>query len=268
MLDGDRLSDVEPGDRRRPCDSRTRSPARSSSVGARFVSTPGLASSGVRSVVESISSIPLSFMTAATAPIRPSVFREVSFLSAETNVRSGMMPPKIFVCLTCPAMTARVAPASRSRRMHVPKLTERDPVDRGAVPLGGVIELGERLFLHRDDGDVVAQCPRGIEDEKRKPAVAGNQTKCHSVAVPRSGFRVPGSCSRSSSRFDVPGSRFERRTSNLAHMNVELERPNTNLEHGTWNLERSYSSATSSSVRLVDLRRITPRCEVRMNSTR
>jgi hypothetical protein len=28
------------------------------------------------------------------------------------------------------------------------QLTERDPVNRGAVPLGSVIELGERLFLH------------------------------------------------------------------------------------------------------------------------
>ena len=147
------------------------------------------------------------------------------------------------------------------------QLTERDPVNRGAVPLGGVIELGERLFLHGDDGDVVAQCPRGIEDEKRKPAVAGNQTKCHSVAVPRSGFQVPGSCSRSSSRFEfrVPGSSAEPRTPHTERRTGTL---NTNLEHGTWNLERFYSSATSSSVRLVDLRRMTPRCEVRMNSTR
>ena len=41
-------------------------------------------------------------------------------LSTAENVRSGMMPPKILVCLTCPAMTACVTPASFSRRMHVP----------------------------------------------------------------------------------------------------------------------------------------------------
>ena len=47
-----------------------------------------------------MSSMPWSPITAATAPISPSVLREVSFFSAEMSVRSGMMPPKIFVCFT------------------------------------------------------------------------------------------------------------------------------------------------------------------------
>ena len=36
-------------------------------------------------------------------------------------------------------------------------------------------QLGERLFLRGDDGDVVAGRPRGLEDEEREPAVTGDE---------------------------------------------------------------------------------------------
>src|SRR6187200_1186830 len=83
--------------------------------------------------------------------------------------------------------------------------------------------------------------------------------------VPGSGFHVRVHVRVQGSMFRVPGSSAEPRTLHHEH---RTRTSNTNLEPGTWNSEGYYSSATSSSVRLVDLRRITPRCEVRMNSTR
>ena len=94
--------------------------ARSSSVGARLVSTPSRAISGPRNAVESRSSIPLSRSTSATPPIRPSVFFDFSRISTPINARSGTMSANSFVCFTCPAITARVTPASCSRLMHFP----------------------------------------------------------------------------------------------------------------------------------------------------
>src|SRR6476660_8461431 len=37
-------------------------------------------------------------------------------------------------------------------------------------------ELGKGLFLPGDDGDVVTEAAGSLERQKRKPAVAGNQT--------------------------------------------------------------------------------------------
>ena len=119
-----------------------------------------------------------------------------------------MPPAKILVCLTCPAITAWVTPASFSSADAGAELAERDPVDGGAVARGRVVQLGKRLFLRRDDRDVVPLRARGVEHEEREPAVAGDEP------------------------------------------------------------ERIHSSATSSSARRVGRRRMTPRCELRMNSTR
>ena len=41
---------------------------------------------------------------------------------------------------------------------------------------GRPFELGKRLLLHGDDGDVVTEAARALEHEEGKPAVAGNQT--------------------------------------------------------------------------------------------
>jgi hypothetical protein len=49
------------------------------------------------------------------------VFLEVSCFNTLRKVRSGMIPPaKIFVCFTCPAITAWVTPALFSTLMQVP----------------------------------------------------------------------------------------------------------------------------------------------------
>ena len=47
-------------------------------------------------------------------------------------------------------------------------------MNRGVMPFGGIIQLGERLLFHGDDGDVVTQRAGGVENEKWKPAIAGN----------------------------------------------------------------------------------------------
>ena len=83
--------------------------------------TPAFASIGFSSDVESMRSIPSSFKTDATAPMRPSVLRNGSFMSTDRNFASGTMPPaKIFVCFTWPAITAWLAPAFFRRVMHLP----------------------------------------------------------------------------------------------------------------------------------------------------
>ena len=64
--------------------------------------------------------MPWSRRTSATAEISASVFFDRSRVSTESSVRSGTMPEKIFTCLTCPAMTACVAPSCLSRLMHFP----------------------------------------------------------------------------------------------------------------------------------------------------
>ena len=127
-----------------------------------------------------MSSMPLSRSTPATAPMTPSVFRDISLPSTFAIVQSGMMPSeKIFVCLTWPAMTACDTPAFFSRLMQVPSWPERDPVNLAAGPLRRVGQFGEGLFLRRDDGHVVAGRARGLEDEEREPAVTGDESEAH-----------------------------------------------------------------------------------------
>ena len=56
------------------------------------------------------------------------------------------------------------------------ELAERDPVHGGRRrPRGGLFELLRRFFLDGDDGDVVAHRARGVEHQERKPPVAGDQ---------------------------------------------------------------------------------------------
>jgi hypothetical protein len=57
------------------------------------------------------------------------------------------------------------------------ELAERHPVQRGlGFPRGRVGQFGKRLFLDRDDGHLVALGAGGIEHEKRKTAVASDET--------------------------------------------------------------------------------------------
>ncbi len=92
-----------------------------------------------------------------------------------------MMPPKIFVCFTCPAITARVAPGFTQQTDAGSELPERDPVNRCRMTLGRIIQFGERLLLDGDDRDAVAQRASGVEDEKWESAVTSNQPERHTA---------------------------------------------------------------------------------------
>src|ERR1019366_7773254 len=85
---------------------------RSCPLGARLLSTPVFASSGSSSAVEFSSMMPSSASTFATAPRSESVFRVPSESSSFASRQSGLMAEKICLCLTCPAMTARVTPSA------------------------------------------------------------------------------------------------------------------------------------------------------------
>ena len=72
------------------------------------------------------------------------------------------------------------------------ELAERHPVQRRRRrPRGGVRELGEGLLLDGDDGDVVPSRARRIEDEKGKPAVAGDQAEPHARLLVGEDFLRP-----------------------------------------------------------------------------
>ena len=75
VLDRDGLPDVEAGDRVGHAVAEREIRAARLATAPRAVSTPGAASSGVSSAVESISSMPWSRSTSATAEISASVFR-------------------------------------------------------------------------------------------------------------------------------------------------------------------------------------------------
>ena len=93
---------------------------------------------------------------------------------------SGTMSEKSFVCLTCPAITACVTPAFFSTLMQVPSCPSDTQVQAAAGGRAAAIgQIGKRLFLDGDDRDVVAGRARRIEDEKGKPAVAGDQAEPH-----------------------------------------------------------------------------------------
>ena len=86
------------------------------------------------------------------------------------------MPEKIFTCLTCPAMTARVTPAPLRILMHLPRWPSDTQWKVGAGVPGCRLEVGKCLFLDPDDGDIVAEAAGALQDQERKPAVAGNQS--------------------------------------------------------------------------------------------
>ena len=139
--------------------------------------------------------MPFSCITSATAAISESVFFEVSLRITESSVRSGMKSEKIFTCLTWPAITASVIDAALSTEMHLAQLPERDPVQRRAARLGGGDEGRLGFVLDGDDGDGAALRVRGLEDQAREPAVAGDQPereRLHDATRPRRPRRRPG----------------------------------------------------------------------------
>ena len=56
--------------------------------------------------------MPSSANTVAIAPSSESVLRVASESSSFASRQSGLMEEKICLCLTCPAITARVTPAA------------------------------------------------------------------------------------------------------------------------------------------------------------
>ena len=101
--------------------------------------------------------MPSSRITSATAEMSASVLRALRRVSTDISVRSGTMPEKILTCLTCPAITAADTPARFQNLDALAELPERDPVEVRAGVARRRLELGERLFLDGDDGDVVAE---------------------------------------------------------------------------------------------------------------
>ena len=131
--------------------------------------------------VESISSMPWSRRTAATAPMRPSVFRQRSFVEHGKQRGIGQQPRRENLGVLHLAGHDRVGDAGLLQQLDArAELPERDPVDRALHPGGGVVELGKGLFPGGDDGDVVPLRNRRVEDEKRKSAVACDQSNLQS----------------------------------------------------------------------------------------
>ena len=157
VLHGDRLADVERGDRvGHPVAEREilRAPR---SFGARRSARPRGRAAARGTPSSRCSSMPSSRITSATAEISASVLRALRRVSTDSSVRSGMMPEKILTCLTCPAITARDTPAAFQDLDALAELPERHPVEVRAGVARRRFEVRERLFLDRDDGDVVAQ---------------------------------------------------------------------------------------------------------------
>src|SRR6267154_346126 len=101
--------------------------AASSSLGARCVKTPASGTNGLKNSVESTSRIPSSPKTFATAPINASVFFLGNANNNFANFQSGRIALKIFVCFTCPAITACVTPSLCSKSivlLNSPRLTQ------------------------------------------------------------------------------------------------------------------------------------------------
>ena len=159
VLHRDRLADVERRRSRRPCGSRTRSPSAPPRSARARSARRRSASSGVRNAVESISSMPWSRSTSATAPMMPSVFlrRQLRQHREQRHVRDDAAE-NIFVCFTWPAITACVTPASLQQldaRARAGRARSSGSSLRGRAAAS--FEFGKRLFLGGDDGDVVAR---------------------------------------------------------------------------------------------------------------
>ena len=70
----------------------------------------------------------------------------------------------------------RLRDAGRLQHLDAPaQLAERHPVEVSVRVAGSLLQLGKRFLLDGDDRDVVAEGARALEDEKREPAVAGDE---------------------------------------------------------------------------------------------
>ncbi len=145
-------------------------------MGERRVITPANASIGFNRAVESISSMPSSFSTGATAPIKPSVFLDGSLASSDKNFRIGH---------DAPGKNLRVLDLTRhdgvghAGILHqadaLAELTERDPMDRRARLRGGFVEIGECFFFCGDDRDVMAHRTGSVQHKEWEPAISRDE---------------------------------------------------------------------------------------------
>src|ERR1035437_1354706 len=123
-----------------------------------------------------MSSIPSSARTLATAPSSMSVFRVRRLRSSFARRQSGRMEEKIWVCLTWPAITARVTPSAWEvlmRRGGGPGALQRP---RGGGAGGGAgVDFGVGFLLDGGDDDRKAMGARGVQQQEREAPVAGDK---------------------------------------------------------------------------------------------
>ena len=122
--------------------------------------------------------MPFSRNTSATPEIIASVFFDLRRISTPSAVRSGTMSAEELGVLDLPGHH-RLGDAGVLEQVHpgAQAVRARRGGGRRRGPRGRGLEVGKGFFLERDDRDVVAGAARGIEDEKREPAVAGDQTE-------------------------------------------------------------------------------------------
>ena len=118
--------------------------------------------------------IPSSASTFATAPSRESVLRVPSESSNFASRQSGLIAEKICLCLTCPAMTARVHAFGLESVDEFGQFPQREPVNRSRAP---GFDLGESLFLDCGDYNFEPLSPCGIQNKEGKLSVAGDESE-------------------------------------------------------------------------------------------
>ena len=92
--------------------------------------------------------------------------------------QSGRMEEKICLCLTWPAMTARVTPSRWKVSMRLRELAEGEPVDVDVGVGGGAgVDLGVGLFFDGGDDYGETVSAGGVEEEEREAAVAGDESE-------------------------------------------------------------------------------------------
>ena len=130
--------------------------------------------------------MPWSRSTSATAGDDRVGVPRLSCISTPSAVRSGTMSAKSLVCLTCPAITAWVTPASFRRLMHLPSWPS-DTQCRSAAGgrAGSVGQVGKRLFLDGDDRDLwpaARAASRTRNGNRPLPAIKPEPHACYSSA--------------------------------------------------------------------------------------
>ena len=80
------------------------------------------------------------------------------------------------MCLTWPAMTARVTPGCFKRVDEAGEFAEREPVDTdGGIGGGTRVDLGIGLLTDGGDDDRKALGAGGIKQQEREASIAGDE---------------------------------------------------------------------------------------------